>query len=108
VTMVILGGSGSVTGAAIGGVLITFTVKAIELAQGSGIVQSLRASFPTLDLNALRMMVYAGVLITLMIIRPQGILGERELFGRKYRKASPPDKPGPVDLPAIGTGEVKG
>ena len=31
ITMVILGGSGSVTGAAIGGMFITFTIKAIEL-----------------------------------------------------------------------------
>jgi len=83
ITMVILGGSGSVTGSAIGGVFITFTIKAIELLQATSVVQDLKRSFEGLDLNALRMIVYAIVLIVLMILRPEGLLGERELFGRK-------------------------
>ena len=86
ITMVILGGSGSVTGSALGGVLITFTVKAIELLQGTDAVQDLRRAYEWLDLNALRMIVYAMVLIALMILRPEGILGERELFGKKRPK----------------------
>jgi branched-chain amino acid transport system permease protein len=85
ITMVILGGSGSVTGAAIGGLFVTFTVKAIELAQGTAAVQSLRQDFPSLDLNALRMILYAAVLIALMVWRPEGLLGERELFAKKRR-----------------------
>jgi branched-chain amino acid transport system permease protein len=83
ITMVILGGSGSVTGAAIGGLLITFTVKAIELVQGTRVVQDLKQSFETLDLNALRMIFYAVVLIMMMVWRPEGLLGERELFQKK-------------------------
>ncbi len=79
ITMVILGGSGSVSGAAIGGIFITFTVKAIELVQGTSVVQSLRNDFPTLDLNAIRMVLYAALLVVLMILRPEGLLGEREL-----------------------------
>jgi branched-chain amino acid transport system permease protein len=79
ITMVILGGSGSVSGSALGGILITFTIKAIELLQATSVVQDLRRSFEGLDLNALRMIVYAVVLIVLMILRPEGILGEREL-----------------------------
>ena len=106
ITMVILGGSGSVTGAIVGGVFVTVTVKLIEqfqpflreqlgsladLLQGSapGVASTLR----TLDLNALRMVVYAGVLIGLMILRPEGLFGERELFRRKRSGASKP--PGP-------------
>ena len=83
ITMVILGGSGSVTGSMIGGVFVTFTVKAIEEAQGSSVVQALKRQFEGLDLNALRMILYAAVLITLMIMRPEGLLGERELFAKK-------------------------
>ena len=41
ITMVILGGSGSVTGAVLGGVFVTFTVKFIELIQG---VEAVRRS----------------------------------------------------------------
>jgi branched-chain amino acid transport system permease protein len=83
VTMVILGGSGSVTGAALGGIFVTLTVKAIELAQRAPAIEALHERVPSLDLNALRMMIYAAVLIALMARRPQGILGERELLGSK-------------------------
>ena len=89
ITMVILGGSGSVTGSMIGGVFVTFTVKAIELAQSTSVVQALKQKFEGLDLNALRMIIYAGVLIALMIWRPEGLLGERELFQKK--RALPPE-----------------
>ncbi len=105
ITMVILGGSGSVTGAAIGGVLITFTIKAIEAVQSTNVVQSLKRSASWLDLNALRMILYAGVLIVLMIWRPEGILGERELFQKprskplKKPKTSPSDPDAPKEPP---------
>ena len=102
ITMVILGGSGSVTGAAIGGVFVTFSVKAIELVQSTGAVQSLKRQFESLDLNALRMIIYATILIALMILRPEGVLGERELFQKKTErktKSGPPpgEAPGPKD-----------
>ena len=113
ITMVILGGSGSVTGAAIGGVFITFTIKAIELLQSVDAVQRLRrlselaltdsampmweriVVIPFRDLNALRMIIYAMVLIALMIVRPEGLLGERELFQKRAArpKGKPPAKP---------------
>lgn len=78
ITMVILGGSGSVTGAAVGALIVTTTVKAIELLQRTAAVEALRADAPWLDLNALRMMIYAAVLVGLMVRRPEGIFGERE------------------------------
>jgi branched-chain amino acid transport system permease protein len=85
ITMVILGGSGSVTGSAIGGVFITFTIKAIELLQSTSVVQDLRHTIEGLDLNALRMIIYAMVLVALMILRPEGLLGERELFHKRVK-----------------------
>ncbi len=51
--MVILGGSGSVSGAIVGGIFVTFTVKTIEQLQGLESVQALKAAHPALDLNAL-------------------------------------------------------
>ncbi|MEP7123747.1 MAG: branched-chain amino acid ABC transporter permease [Byssovorax sp.] len=101
ITMVILGGSGSVTGSIFGAVFVTFTVKMIEQLQGLASVQALKAEFPSLDLNALRMVVYAAVLITLMILRPEGLFGERELFKKvRSKKTTPsndkPDQPGPA------------
>ncbi len=96
ITMVILGGSGSVTGAVVGGVFVTFTVKMIEQLQGLESVQALKAAHPALDLNALRMVIYAAVLIGLMILRPEGLFGERELLRavRRARTKGPP-KPEP-------------
>jgi branched-chain amino acid transport system permease protein len=88
ITMVILGGSGSVCGAIVGGIFVTFTVKMIEQLQGLESVQSLRVDYPNLDLNALRMVIYAAVLIGLMILRPEGLFGERELFRRARRSLS--------------------
>jgi len=79
VTMVIIGGSGSVTGAALGALFVTFTVKAIELAQRAPAIEALHARYASLYLNALRMMVYAAVLVALMVRRPEGLFGEREL-----------------------------
>lgn len=96
ITMVILGGSGSVTGSAIGGVFITFSIKAIELLQSSSVIQDLTRTFEGLDLNAARMIVYAMVLIALMILRPEGLLGERELF-QKRRVRMPSNKAANVE-----------
>ncbi len=90
ITMVILGGSGSVTGAVVGALFVTFTVKLIELAQGLDAVRLFQSEHAWLDLNALRMVLYASVLIALMIRRPEGLFGEREpLFARKPRGAAP-------------------
>ncbi|AKT36017.1 branched-chain amino acid ABC transporter permease [Chondromyces crocatus] len=98
ITMVILGGSGSVSGAVLGGVLVTFTVKMIEQLQGLDSVQALKSVYPSLDLNALRMVVYASVLLGLMILRPEGLLGEREIFRRKatMKNGAAPPEPVPV------------
>ena len=72
--MVVLGGSGSVTGAALGAVVVTLSVRAIEVAQ-----HAIEGSAGAIDLNALRMMLYAAILVALMVRRPAGLLGDREL-----------------------------
>jgi branched-chain amino acid transport system permease protein len=46
ITMVILGGSGSVSGAVVGGVVVTFTVKMIEQLQGLESIQALKVAHP--------------------------------------------------------------
>jgi len=87
ITMVILGGSGSVSGAMLGAFFVTFSIRAIEQLQGLPVVQALRQHHDTLDLDALRMIVYAIALVVLMAWRPEGLLGERELFGRRRTRA---------------------
>jgi branched-chain amino acid transport system permease protein len=46
-------------------------------------MQEFRAANPWLDLNALRMVIYAATLIAVMILRPEGVLGEREIWEKK-------------------------
>lgn len=66
--MVVLGGLGSTTGAIIAAVFVTALTAALQ-------------SFP-----AIRMILYALILIIVMIYRPQGLMGNKELsmktFGR--------------------------
>lgn len=62
--MVVLGGLGSTTGAVIAAVFITALTAALQ-------------SFP-----AIRMILYALILIVVMIYRPEGLMGNKEL-GRK-------------------------
>lgn len=66
--MVVLGGLGSTTGAIIAAIFITVLTAALQ-------------SFP-----AIRMILYALILIIVMIYRPQGLMGNKELsrqtFGR--------------------------
>ncbi|WP_044986987.1 branched-chain amino acid ABC transporter permease [Sorangium cellulosum] len=112
ITMVILGGSGSVSGSIVGGVLVTFTVKLIEQLQGLDSVLALKAAYPALDLNALRMVLYAAILIGLMILRPEGLFGERELFGRRaprpQRAKGGPAEPVPATTGAEAAAERAG
>ncbi|MCS6901846.1 MAG: branched-chain amino acid ABC transporter permease [Myxococcales bacterium] len=83
ITMVILGGSGSVSGATLGALFVTFSTKFFEYLQSTPSMQEFRSANSWLDLNALRMVIYAATLIAVMILRPEGVLGEREIWEKK-------------------------
>ncbi|MGK4001022.1 branched-chain amino acid ABC transporter permease [Sorangium sp. So ce1036] len=106
ITMVILGGSGSVSGAIVGGVLVTFTVKLIEQLQGLDSILALKAAYPALDLNALRMVLYASILIGLMVLRPGGLFGEREIFVRRRKRPTRPATAPAEPVPATTAPEA--
>ena len=65
VVMIVLGGIGSITGAVLGATTLTILPEALR---------TFDQRFP-----GLRMVIYALLLILLMIFRPQGLLGRREL-----------------------------
>lgn len=68
IVMIVLGGIGSITGAVVGATTLTILPEALR---------PVDQQFP-----GLRMVLYALLLILLMIFRPQGLLGRRELgFG---------------------------
>ena len=62
VIMVVLGGLGSVSGAALAGILVTLLPEWLR------------------SVHDYRMVIYALMLIVVMIVRPQGLLGLRELW----------------------------
>ena len=61
IVMIIIGGLGSVSGAAIGGVFVAVSLELMR------------------DLHEYRLVLYALLLIVIMLVRPQGLLGSREL-----------------------------
>jgi branched-chain amino acid transport system permease protein len=72
VVMIIVGGLGSISGAIIGGLFLAATLELMR------------------DFQQYRMVLYALLLVVIMIVRPQGLLGSRELslwMFRKKRKA---------------------
>jgi branched-chain amino acid transport system permease protein len=100
ITMVILGGSGSVSGAVLGGIFVTVTVKLIEQLQRLDAVKDFTAAHPSFDLNACRMVFYAALLIAIMILRPAGVFGENEIV--RPKRAAAPRKPDPPKPPGLG------
>ena len=79
VVMIVVGGIGSITGAVFGATALTILPEALR---------SLDQQFP-----GLRMLVYALLLILLMIFRPQGLFGRRELgwsWVRRLRRTAAP------------------
>ncbi len=77
IIMVVLGGMGSISGAALAAGILTYLPEA------------LRELGP--DLQQFRLVIYALLLITMMIVRPQGLFGVREVWelGRARRKRRP-------------------
>jgi branched-chain amino acid transport system permease protein len=61
IVMILVGGLGSVSGAIIGAIFVAVTLEAMR------------------DIQQYRLLAYSLLLIGLMIARPQGLLGSREL-----------------------------
>lgn len=80
VTMVVLGGLGSITGAVVSAVLLTALPEVLRSSLGSGLEQY-------------RLVFYALLLIILMIVRPQGIFGRGELRRDTFFRRRPPATP---------------
>lgn len=77
VVMLVLGGLGSLTGAVVGAIVLTVLPEALRDVERE------------VNLPGIRMVVYALVLILLMIFRPQGIFGQRELSLKLLRRVIP-------------------
>lgn len=82
VVMLVLGGLGSMTGAIVGAIILTALPEALRDVESS------------IGLPGVRMVAYSLVLILLMIFRPQGIFGQRELSLKLLRRLLPNRKGG--------------
>jgi branched-chain amino acid transport system permease protein len=82
VVMLVLGGLGSLTGAIVGAIAMTVLPEA------------LRPVEQQLETPGIRMVVYSLVLILLMLFRPQGIFGQRELSLKLLRRFLPGSRKG--------------
>jgi branched-chain amino acid transport system permease protein len=79
VVMVVLGGLGSVTGSIVTACVLTIALEALR------------------EFQQYRMVVYALLLIVLMLLRPQGIFGTRELWDlAPFRRLPRPRHPAPT------------
>jgi branched-chain amino acid transport system permease protein len=68
VVMIIVGGLGSISGAAIGGIFVAVSLELMR------------------DLQQFRLVLYALLLIVIMLVRPSGLLGTREISLAWLRK----------------------
>lgn len=78
VAMVVLGGLGSISGSIIAAILLTFLPEGLRMAKE--VLHSTKDP---------RMVIYSIMLIALMLTRPQGLLGRRELwqiFGKRKKR----------------------
>ena len=91
VTMVVLGGMGSISGAALGGAILGAAPELLRIA-----LDPLKGRIPqSLSPDLVRQLLYALLLIILMLTRPQGIFGSREItlrgfFSKRRRKIGSP------------------
>jgi branched-chain amino acid transport system permease protein len=72
IVMIIVGGLGSISGAILGGIFLAVSLELMR------------------DLQQYRLVLYALLLVVIMIVRPQGLLGARELhhfFRRRVKSA---------------------
>ena len=68
IVMIIVGGLGSISGAALGGIFVAVSLELMR------------------DLQQYRLVLYALLLIVIMLIRPAGLLGQREITLAWFRK----------------------
>jgi len=81
VVMVVLGGLGSVTGSVVAAAVLTIALEALR------------------EFEQYRMVVYAFLLIVLMLLRPQGIFGTREIWDVPLLRWARLGRGGPAPAP---------
>lgn len=77
VVMVVLGGSGSITGVILAAIVLTWLPEQLR-------------SLQSLHVEDWRMVIFSLLLIVMMLVRPEGLLGRREIWWTRKRGAVNP------------------
>lgn len=102
VVMVTLGGLGSISGAILAAIVLTILPELLRMKVPGFIPEAYRDSVGNVmgQIADARIAIYALLLVVMMILRPQGLLGQRELWPRFRRKARRKPAPASADLSA--------
>ena len=86
IIMIVIGGMGSMTGAILGAIIVRLLPELLRH------LPDISIGSTTIHFNDLRLVIFALILILTMILRPQGILGTREIgdFFKRFRRADKP------------------
>lgn len=86
IIMIVIGGMGSMTGAILGAIVVTLLPELLRQ------LPDIQLGATTFKIADLRLVIFALILILTMILRPQGILGTREIgdFFKRFRRADKP------------------
>ena len=114
--MIVLGGMGSLTGSVLGAIIITFLPELLQtlgprlesLLNATIGANNIPASVHTflIQLANYRLVIFAALLILIMLTRPQGILGTRELSLSWLKRAQRrPEGDKPVGEPGVSIAE---
>jgi len=104
VVMVVLGGSGSITGSILAAVVLTVLPEGLRfvdeywkrlfdwLMRTIGKFRLLRA-LRGINWSDFRMIIYSLILIFMMLLRPEGLLGKREVWWTRRKLKTAPNEP---------------
>jgi branched-chain amino acid transport system permease protein len=94
IIMIVIGGMGSMTGAILGAIIVTLLPELLRYLQQiqDNTIEPLFGTDLPFNVGELRLVIFALILIFTMILRPQGILGTREIgdFFKRFRRADKP------------------
>lgn len=86
IIMIVIGGMGSMTGAILGAIIVTLLPELLRQ------LPDIQIGGTVLKFADLRLVIFALILISTMILRPQGLLGTAEIGGffKRFRRADKP------------------
>ena len=99
IIMVVLGGMGSISGAVVGAVIMTLTPELLRPIESGGAI----GPFAFASLYGISNIIIAIGFVLIMIFRPQGLFGEKELGLALFSRRTPQLEPAGADVDVTPT-----